>query len=305
MIRFVLSFAFLALSLAAQNRTVVYHCEDGRSIRADYRRATSKTKESVTVRIAGYPRITLPLAVSASGARFSDGFTTFWNKGSEASFYSGELTLKECGSTRSASQIFTGEYIYFADAAQFRDCKSGKRYPVAIEAAHVDAERAYRKAGLPPQSPLRIRVEGRLEQRPRVDAPGTEGTLVITKFLEAEKGTSCETTAASLEGAWSLTELNGEAVSAERKPTIEFDREKQRAFGFGGCNRFTGPYTWNGNSLRLGPLAATKMACPGNAMQLEDRLFQVFENTTGQRIEGEQLVLTDGKGAAIARFSRH
>ncbi len=304
MIRIAFFAALCTLSLAAQNRTVVYHCTEGRDIRADYRRATSKTKDSVTVRIAGYPRITLPLATSASGARFTDGFTTFWNKGEEASFYSGELTLKECSTTKLASRIYTGEYVYFADSARFRDCDSGTRYPVAIEAAHIDAERAYLKAGLPPQAPLRIRVEGRLEQRPRMDAPGTETTLVIAKFLDAEKGMSCEVAPVSLEGAWDLTEVNGKTVVAERKPTIEFDGKERRAFGFGGCNRFTGPYTQNGDRLRLGPLAATKMACPGNGMQLEDELFQVFENVAAQRIEGNHLVLTNSDGAVIARFSR-
>lgn len=40
--------------------------------------------------------ITLPQVVSASGARYSDGSTTFWNKGDEALFEMNDVSYKGC-----------------------------------------------------------------------------------------------------------------------------------------------------------------------------------------------------------------
>ena len=57
-------------------------CEDGRDLVV-----TFYTADPVRVVIvAGRRRIELPQALSASGARYSDGVTTFWNKGDQALF---------------------------------------------------------------------------------------------------------------------------------------------------------------------------------------------------------------------------
>ncbi|QNT71326.1 MliC family protein [Defluviicoccus vanus] len=57
-------------------------CEDGRDLVV-----TFYTADPVRVVIvAGRRTIELPQALSASGARYSDGVTTFWNKGDQALF---------------------------------------------------------------------------------------------------------------------------------------------------------------------------------------------------------------------------
>ncbi|MBK9738997.1 MAG: META domain-containing protein [Actinobacteria bacterium] len=52
------------------------------------------------------------------------------------------------------------------------------------------------------------------------------------------------------------------------KQTITFDA-KGRVFGDSGCNRFTGGYTVKGDSITIGPLASTLMACPDRQMAAE------------------------------------
>jgi membrane-bound inhibitor of C-type lysozyme len=60
----------------------VFACEDGRQIEAAFH-----TREPQRVVLTlGRRNIELPLAPSASGARYSDGVTTFWNKGDQATF---------------------------------------------------------------------------------------------------------------------------------------------------------------------------------------------------------------------------
>lgn len=60
-------------------------------------------------------------------------------------------------------------------------------------------------------------------------------------------------------GVWQLSELDGAAFTA--RATLEFP-QPGRVAGQAACNRFsaaqTAPYPW----FAIGPIAATKMACP-------------------------------------------
>ncbi|MEO1068940.1 MAG: MliC family protein, partial [Cyanobacteria bacterium J06638_6] len=63
----------------ATDKTVVFDCPDGETITAQF----TDTQEAI-VTLPDQDPVTLPIAESASGARYSDGTTTFWNKGDEA-----------------------------------------------------------------------------------------------------------------------------------------------------------------------------------------------------------------------------
>src|SRR5689334_17328346 len=56
-------------------------------------------------------------------------------------------------------------------------------------------------------------------------------------------------------------------VLAGSTPSIEFGAKT--AQGSTGCNRFHGPYSVDGDAMKLGPLATTQMACIGEADQIE------------------------------------
>jgi len=60
-----------------------------------------------------------------------------------------------------------------------------------------------------------------------------------------------------------------------RPPTAAFDGA--RVSGFGGCNRYTGEVEEKAlGAITIGALAATKMACPAPAMEIEAHM--VFEH---------------------------
>ena len=59
--------------------TVVFQCPDGETIEANF-----DNPDEVVVILPGQEAQTLPIIEAASGARYSDGTTTFWNKGNEA-----------------------------------------------------------------------------------------------------------------------------------------------------------------------------------------------------------------------------
>ncbi|MDB4286282.1 META domain-containing protein [bacterium] len=66
---------------------------------------------------------------------------------------------------------------------------------------------------------------------------------------------------------WALRELDGKKVERggfqKGDPSLEIQIEAQRVFGYAGCNEFQGNLVMMaGNTLEMGPLAATRMACP-------------------------------------------
>jgi heat shock protein HslJ len=104
---------------------------------------------------------------------------------------------------------------------------------------------------------------------------------------------------------WALVELDGRLVDAtEDRPTLRLVPAEQRASGFAGCNRFSGGYEHEGERLRLGPLAATRMYCA--RMELETAYLRALDATRRFRVEGDVLELLGEPGApggaALARL---
>jgi len=90
------SFAFGGLLLQAQStKAVHYRCPTGEEFSVDFK--TGRNGRA-TIYMKDHPRLQLPQMVSASGARYSDGYTTFWEKGGIAMLEAGSVNVKNCGS---------------------------------------------------------------------------------------------------------------------------------------------------------------------------------------------------------------
>ncbi len=87
---------------------------------------------------------------------------------------------------------------------------------------------------------------------------------------------------------WTLTELRGAPFDAAA--TLEFPERDQIA-GSGPCNRFTAtqnvPYPWFG----VGPIAATRMACPD--LEAETAYFNALAEASVSVITKDTLTLSD------------
>jgi heat shock protein HslJ len=71
--------------------------------------------------------------------------------------------------------------------------------------------------------------------------------------------------------SWRLVNLGGEAVLEKAEATLEFP-EAGKVSGTASCNRFFGTVEMSGESIRFGPLAATKMSC-GSAADTQERKY--------------------------------
>jgi heat shock protein HslJ len=113
-------------------------------------------------------------------------------------------------------------------------------------------------------------------------------------------GTPATPSLSTLAGVtWTLVSLGGQPLpQGTRPPTAIFDGA--RLAGFGGCNRYTGQVQDTGpGAITIGPVAATKMACPPPAMDVEGRYFTILSPVTQYRVAASRLVLSGPSGELV------
>lgn len=101
---------------------------------------------------------------------------------------------------------------------------------------------------------------------------------------------------------WSLTSLGGapaEAGNGGKPANLTFSDADKKVSGFAGCNRLAGTYEAKGDSLRVGPLALTRMACP-SGMELETKFGAALDATRSFRITGNRLDLVGETGVVAS-----
>ncbi len=123
-------------------------------------------------------------------------------------------------------------------------------------------------------------------------------------ILVVAAGPAAAAPASTLESQpWVVASVGSHSYASEAigsRPTVEFDAAHQRVSGFSGCNNFTGSYQRSGQTLHIGTLASTLMACISG--KEDDRAFLgAVQSATSYSIEGHTLTLY-AKGAAIATF---
>ncbi len=108
--------------------------------------------------------------------------------------------------------------------------------------------------------------------------------------------------------SWQATGINNgkEAVVSQEgteNVTLTFGTDGTVS-GTGGCNTYSGPFTTSGaDQITIGPLAATEMACPEPAMEIEQMYFAALDNVATYQIDGTTLTLRDADGATQAAFT--
>lgn len=212
------------------------------------------------------------------------------------------------GSGEGALQVLGGEMVYFADAATFLECMTGRSYPIAMEGDYLALERAYVAAAKPPGSPLYVTLEGVLAERARMEGEGTERAVVVRRFINVWPGQRCERAAAhaSLTNTyWRIVRLQGAPVRAEegeREPHLVLrDVDGRREYvAVTGCRRLAGPYSTDGDEIAFGPSTAAPGSCPSSLAHLDRSLTNALATVTGWRVHAQTLELYDASGVPVA-----
>jgi heat shock protein HslJ len=125
----------------------------------------------------------------------------------------------------------------------------------------------------------RVQVTGLLSHRRGVET-GERLVLVISTLKEAKVATQpvpAQATRPSLAGSeWLLEDLGGSGVIDSVQATLAFP-EAGKVAGDGSCNRFFGPAQISADSIKLGPLASSRMACPEAVMNQEKRYLDALQ----------------------------
>ena len=99
---------------------------------------------------------------------------------------------------------------------------------------------------------------------------------------------------------WQLIQLGGETIQPQEGSfTITLSAEKGQISGVGACNRLSGTYKSDEKrSLKIGPLAATRMACPD--LKREHAFIEALESATHYDMDGPMLlILSNGELRAV------
>jgi heat shock protein HslJ len=103
---------------------------------------------------------------------------------------------------------------------------------------------------------------------------------------------------------WKLVRLGDAPASVsakQREAHLVFSADALRVAGSDGCNRVMGSFELDGDRLRFGAMAATRMACQDNVEQ-QQRFHEVVQQVERYRIQGSHLEFLDGNGVVRAGF---
>lgn len=105
-----------------------------------------------------------------------------------------------------------------------------------------------------------------------------------------------------LEGpTWVVQEMSVDgtmsAPTTETPPYAIF--EDGAIAGSSGCNSYNGNYETDGDSMTIGPLAATLMACTTPLQGQETIYFELLAQTDSYEVSGDDLTLMSGETVLI------
>ena len=76
-----------------------------------------------------------------------------------------------------------------------------------------------------------------------------------------------------------------------------------KAVGRGGCNRYFGKYTLEGETIGFGPLASTLMYCE-ETMAVENAFFKALDRVRKVHWDDEALHMLSSDGSTVLDFSK-
>ena len=117
----------------------------------------------------------------------------------------------------------------------------------------------------------------------------TQGNPTEIELVLVRPTTEIPVTKDILNGtAWRLEDLGGAGVVDKVEATLEFT-EGGKLAGRGSCNSFSGTAETLGATIKIGPVAATLMACPEAVMNQEKKYFEALRNAERFVVDGETL----------------
>lgn len=97
---------------------------------------------------------------------------------------------------------------------------------------------------------------------------------------------------------WRLSAIGDQAALEQPKASLSFGSEG-RVSGHGGCNRFFGTYRQDADRLNIGPIASTRIGCPGPVGQQESQYLRALQKVSHARQQDGALLLQTAEGLVL------
>ena len=101
--------------------------------------------------------------------------------------------------------------------------------------------------------------------------------------------------------SWRLVSVGDEAIPEDAGLTLRFEVDGSIK-GHGGCNGFFGSLQKSGSGIEVGPLGATRMACPEPIMNRETTFMNAVQKLRDFQSGGDGMSLLDEDGNVLASF---
>lgn len=257
--------------------------------------------------IVGGETFELRAVPAASGAKYEasgDPSTTLWNKGASSRVSVRGKTYAEC--SPAAEAIFSargnqpGWQLTISDAEIALQMDQGQKR-VAVPRPEPETTAASRRySARTPDGDLGVTIFDRTcrDSMSGMPHPHSVSVLVDGRELQGCGGDP----GTLLHGAWVVEEIDDSGIIEGSQLTVNFSAEG-RVSGKASCNSYSGKYVFSGEGLRIGPTAATMMACDPRLMQQEQAFlvrleaFRRFELAA----DGALLLLTEDRRSVRAR----
>src|SRR5262249_23323451 len=102
---------------------------------------------------------------------------------------------------------------------------------------------------------------------------------------------------------WELRDLGGTPVLDDHRPTLSFV-EPGRISGNASCNRYGGGADLGDGTIKVSPLAVTKMACTPEIDSQEHAYLAALQNASRLELVGGDLIVHTDSLEKPLRFSR-
>lgn len=105
-------------------------------------------------------------------------------------------------------------------------------------------------------------------------------------------------------GTWVIEQARSAPLVDKSKARLVFGPDGALS-GHGSCNTLRGRYTLEGNALKIGAIATTRMICAEAQLEQEDRVLTALERARRAAVPPHGfLTLWDADGAVLMRASR-
>ncbi|HEY1945443.1 MAG TPA: META domain-containing protein [Bryobacteraceae bacterium] len=147
-----------------------------------------------------------------------------------------------------------------------------------------------------------VRATGKVTHRQGVET-GNRTVLAVSSIREVKAKPAPATAFSLANSEWLLKDLGGSEVLDNVQATLAF-QETGKVSGNGSCNRFFGSAKINGNAIELGPLGATRMACPEAIMNQEAKYMGALQAADRFEWKAPYLLLHSKGFEKPLRFTR-